>query len=101
MSRREQLEEMLKDDPRDVFLNYALGKALTAEGRPAEGVAQFRKTLDIDANHVPSYFQMAQTLAAEGDIEDARETITRGLDVAREVGDDHAEMEMREFLEAL
>lgn len=101
MPRREQLEEMLKDEPEDVFLNYALAKSLAEGGDPEAAIEQFRRTLSIDADHVPSYFQMAQTMAAAGQIEEARATTQSGLDVARKVGDDHAAMEMTEFLQTL
>ena len=101
MSRRKQLEEMLKSEPDDVFLNYALGKSFIEEGRIDDGLAQFRKTIALDADHVASYFQMAQVLASEGETEDARKIVTQGIGVARKVGDSHAEREMNEFLEML
>lgn len=101
MSRREQLEEMLQSEPEDTFLNYALGKAFIEEGRIDDGLAQFRKTLELDADHVASYFQMGQVLAAEGEEQQARDIVTQGISVARKTGDRHAEMEMTGFLETL
>lgn len=101
MSRREQLQEMLSAEPNDVFLNYALAKAMVESGETDEGIAQFQKTLQIDPKHVPSYFQMAQAQAADGDVDPARKTLTQGIQIAREAGDEHAEMEMTEFLDTL
>lgn len=101
MPRRKQLEALLAEEPDDVFLNYALAKALVQEGEVDAGLAQFRRVLQLDAGHVATYFQMAQTLAAEGETEAARETVTRGISVARRAGDSHAEREMTEFLNAL
>ncbi len=101
MSRREQLEDMLKSEPDDTFLNYALGKAYIEEGRIDDGLSQFRRTLELDPDHVASYFQMAQVLAAEDDEQQARDVVTQGIAVARKTGDQHAEMEMTGFLDAL
>ena len=101
MSRREQLQSMLQSEPDDVFLNYALAKAFIEEGRVDDGLAQFRRTLELDPDHVASYFQMAQVLATEGDIDESRRVVSQGIDVARKVGDSHAEMEMTGFLDSL
>jgi predicted Zn-dependent protease len=99
--RREQLQAMLHAEPDDVFLNYALAKALVEEGRADDALAQFRRTLRLDPDHVASYFQMAQVLAAEGNPDEARTVVSQGIDVARKVGDAHAEMEMTGFRESL
>ncbi|MFQ5732498.1 MAG: tetratricopeptide repeat protein [Planctomycetaceae bacterium] len=101
MPSPEQVEALLADEPDDVFLNYALGKAYVEAGRIECGLAQFRRTLELDPDHVAGYFQMAQVLASTGDDEAARETVTRGIAVAKKVGDAHAEMEMTGFLDAL
>lgn len=101
MPRREQLETMLADEPDDLFLNYALAKAWIEEGNVDAGLEQFRRVIELDGDHVASYFQMAQVLAAEDDPAAAREIVTEGISVARRVGDSHAEMEMTGFLESL
>ena len=36
---------VLNDEPDDVFLNYALGKAYVEAGRAEEGIEQFQRTL--------------------------------------------------------
>jgi hypothetical protein len=50
---------------------------------------------------VATYFQKGQALADDGQTTEAVAIITRGIAVAREVKDDHAESEMRGFLETL
>lgn len=101
MSRREQLEEMLKSDPDDVFLRYALAMDFISSGEHAEGIAKLDAVLDRDPNYVPAYFQQAQALHQTGRLDDARDALTRGITVARQVGDAHAEREMTEYLEML
>lgn len=101
MPTRKQLEELIKSDPDDVFLQYALAKACLSEGDTASGIRQFQDVVGRYPDYVPAYFQQGQALADCGRIDEARTIISRGIEVARKTGDRHAEREMTEFLEAL
>ena len=101
MSRREQLEELLQSEPDDVFLNYALAKQCVSDGDTEGGLAGFARTLELDPNYVPAYFQQGQVLAEQGKTDSAREIIHAGIAVAQKVGDTHAVGEMTEFLAML
>lgn len=101
MSRRQQIEGLLKDEPEDTFLNYALAKELVSEGDIASGIAAFDRVLGLNPDYVPAYFQKAQALAGEGDVEAARNVLAEGLVVAQRVGDDHAAGEMTAYLDTL
>lgn len=89
---------MLQDDPDDVFLNYALAKACAAEGNLAEALARFDRVIGLDPNYVAAYFQKGQALAEAQQLPEAREVLSRGIEVARRTGDAHAEAEMAAFL---
>ena len=101
MSRREKLEEMLKSSPDDVFLHYALALDSISHGDTAAGSAGFEQALMLDPKYVPAYFQLGQVLAGGGNTSEAQSVIRNGIDVAREVGDAHAEREMSGFLAGL
>jgi predicted Zn-dependent protease len=101
MPTRAQLEELLESDPEDTFLLYAHAKACVSEGDMQTALKQFDEVLKRDARHVATYFQKGQALADDGQTAEAVAIITRGIAVAREVKDDHAESEMRGFLETL
>lgn len=101
MPTRAQLEELLKSDPEDVFLLYAHAKACVSEGDVAMGLHQFDEVLKRDAKHVATYFQKGQVLAEQGQTAEAIAVLKQGIQVAREVKNDHAESEMRGFLESL
>jgi thioredoxin-like negative regulator of GroEL len=98
---RQQLEELLQSDPDDVFLQYAVAKARISEGDVEGGLAQFQVVIDGNPDYVPAYFQKGQSLAERGRIEEARTVLTNGIQIARKVGDGHAEREMTEYLESL
>ena len=101
MPRRDQIEAMLKDDPEDTFLNYALAKELVSEGDVAAALPVFDRVLTLNPDYVPAYFQKAQALAGEGDSDLARHVLAQGIEVAQRVGDTHAAGEMAAYLDTL
>ena len=100
MPRREQLLEMLKADPEDVFLHYALAMDDISEGRPDDGIQRLQVVLQRDPDYVAAYFQMGQVLADQ-DVDAARSILTQGIQAAQRVGNQHASGEMQGFLETL
>ena len=101
MSRREQIEAMLVDDPTDQFLRYALAMELDKAG---ENDASLQKLAELqrDENaYVPAYFMAAQQLTRLDRINEARTILRDGIALADKVGNAHAAGEMREFLTGL
>lgn len=101
MTRREQLEALLQQEPHDVFLHYALACELIKQGDCAGGCARFQKLHQDFPDYVPAWFKHAQVLAELGDLTQAREVGQRGLETANRVGDRHAAGEIAAFLELL
>lgn len=99
MNRRQKLESMLQEDPADTFLQYALAMQCLSEGDDKGGAERFEALLAQDPNYVPAYMQLALALEKSADVERSREVLKRGIEVAKRTGDDHAEGEMRGFLE--
>lgn len=101
MSRRSRLEEMLRADPADIFLHYALALEDLSEGNPAAARQRLEGVLQRDPKYVAAYFQLGQVLAEAGESDQARSVLERGIIAARETGDAHAESEMSGFLATL
>ena len=101
MSRRAQIDELLKSDPSDVFLKYALANELAGEGDVPAALAAFDRVIEEHPDYVPAYFRKGQTLAADDQTDAARAVLTQGIDVAKKVGDDHAALEMTALLDTL
>jgi Tfp pilus assembly protein PilF len=101
MTRREKLEAMLLQSPNDTFLRYALALAFVSEGNPSAAAERLEALVESDPQYVPTYFQLAQLQAAQGQADRAKPVLTKGIEMARRAGDTHAEGEMRGLLEQL
>ncbi len=100
-SRKQQIEEMLVEDPNDPFLRYGLAMEYVSAGQDDEAVRCFQELLRVASDYVPAYMQAGRTLARLGREEEARELFRSGIAVARQKGDEHAAGEMQGFLEGL
>jgi len=101
MSRREQIEAMLADDPADTFLRYSLAMELDKEGEHDASLAKFAELQVADPPYVPAFFMAAKQLVRLERIEEARAALRDGIEQAREQGNSHAASEMSELLAAL
>ncbi len=101
MSRRAALEQMLQEDPQDVFLHYGLANELAKLGEVAAALDRFTQIHEQFPDYVPAWFRHAQVLAEQGDTAEARRIGVMGVEVADRVGDFHAAGELRGFLELL
>jgi len=100
-NRKQQLEEMLAEDPHDAFLRYGLAMEYVGEGKDEEAVRQFREMFTITPDYVPSYQQAGQALLRLGRSEEASEVLRRGIAMAQQKGELHAAEEMQGFLASL
>ena len=101
MSRREKIEAMLAEEPRDTFLRYSLAMELDKEGDHAASLAKFTELTRDEPPYVPAFFMAGQQLARLGRMSEARDFLRTGIESARAQGDVHAAGEMSEFLASL
>lgn len=93
-SRKEQLEEMLREEPNDPFLRYGLAMEHVSAGDDAGAVRHFHDLVAAAPTYVPAYMQGGQALVRLNRIPEAREFWQQGVVVARQQGDAHAAEEM-------
>ena len=101
MSRREQIEAMLAEEPGDTFLRYSLAMELDKEGEHDRSLQLLRDLSADDPPYVPAFFMAGQQLARLDRVEEARQILMAGVTAARQTGDAHAAGEMQEFLRTL
>ncbi|MFZ9824929.1 MAG: tetratricopeptide repeat protein [Gemmataceae bacterium] len=100
-NRREQIQEMLKDEPNDAFLLYGLAMEYLSENDEKQAEKAFGDLIQRNPEYPPGYLQLGQLQARLGKEEQARLTYQSGIAVARKVGDAHAAGEMENFLNLL
>jgi Tfp pilus assembly protein PilF len=100
-SRRQQIEELLADDPNDPFLRYGLAMEYVSAGEDQSALARFEELFAMAPEYVPAYLQAGQALVRLGETGKARDMFTRGIAVARRQGEQHAAEEMQGFLTGL
>jgi hypothetical protein len=101
-TRREKIQAMLADDPKDVFLRYSLSLELEKEGEHEPSLEMLAGLArDASSPYVPAFFMAAQQLVKLARLSEARDYLRDGVEEARRQGDDHAAGEMSEFLTSL
>ena len=97
-TRREMLEDMLRDDPADPFLHYGLAMEHAASGEDAAAVLAFERLFIVSPEYVPAYLQAGQALVRLQRIGEAKAVFETGIAMARRTGDAHAAEEMQGML---
>jgi tetratricopeptide (TPR) repeat protein len=100
MARVDDLENIAKKSKKPLPW-YGLAMEYRSLGRLDDAVATFQKVHEIDAKYVAAYFMCAQVLAEKSDAAAAKAELERGMQAAREAGDDHAYGEMAALKETL
>jgi predicted Zn-dependent protease len=100
-SRKEQLLELLAEDPNDPFLCYGVAMEYVSAGEHEAAVSRFQDLMRTTPDYVPAYVQAGQLLARLGREEEARAILRAGIVVAQQKDDVHAAGEMEQFLDGL
>jgi len=97
-SRIDMILSMLEKEPDDLFLNYSLGLEHVSHKSFDLAEASFKKTLSIQADYVPVFYQLGKMFEALGKNETALAYFREGLEHAKEQKNNKA---MNEFGEAI
>jgi Tfp pilus assembly protein PilF len=100
-TRKQQLEEMLAEEPNDPFLRYGLAMEYVSAGDDEGAVRCFRELLAAAPDYVAAYMQGGQALARLGRTAEAKDLFRQGMACAARQGDEHAAGEMEGMLDAL
>ena len=83
LPRKAMIVDMLQKEPEDVFLNYALAMEYLGVDNLAAAIHQFEKTLQIDPNYLPCFYQLGQVNEKLDDPDKALDYYKQGADLAR------------------
>lgn len=97
-SRRQKLEEFLRNNPNDAFSRYGMALECMREGDLVAADTHFRALLETNPDYVPGYQMYAQMLAQNNRTDEAKSALSRGIQSAIRQGNQHARSEMEALL---
>ena len=98
MTRREQIEAMLKDDPEDEFLRYSLAMELEKEGDDEGCLSRLQGLMQSSPPYVAAFHMAGQFLLKLGRHDEAKTALRAGIETAHAQGRQHDAVEMAELL---
>ena len=96
--RIDMLLSMLEKEPKDVFLNYALAIELVGEKKFEEAEKQFVKTVKLNNEYLPCYYQLGQVAEKIKTEKEALEYYKKGLALAQKQNNQKAVNELNEAI---
>lgn len=101
MERIEQLKKFLEANPTDSFLKHALALEYSKLGDDETARQLFEDLLAAEPGYVGSYYHLGKLFERIGDNDRAIEWYQKGMQVAKEKGEQHALGELRGAWEEL
>lgn len=89
-----RLKEMLKSNPNDAFMLFALAKEYEKTGNKKEALQQYLNLKLTHPEYVGLYYHLAGLYASLDKKDEAFQTYDEGIDCAKKVGDQHALSEL-------
>jgi cytochrome c-type biogenesis protein CcmH/NrfG len=98
-SRIDIFAEMVRQQPADVMVWYGLAGEYVKAERWSEATAALRKVVELNPDYTAAYQMLGSALLNQGEVEEARRTWTKGIDVAARTGAWKARQHMEGLLE--
>ncbi len=86
MSRLEQLQALLQDDPEDAFLRYALAMEYR-ENDPEKSLKILQKLTETNPEYAGTYYHLAALQIDFNQIEGAKKSYEKGIEVCKEANE--------------
>ena len=97
-SRTEQIQEMLKSEPNDSFLNYALALEFAKSNEINKSIELMEALLEREPTYLGAYYQLGKYYEQINDSKKAIDTYSRGIETAKKQNNRKAESELKEAL---
>ena len=101
MDRITRLKDFLAANPADCFIKHALALEYVKQGDDESARHLFEEVLQKDEYYIGSYYHLAKLLERINETETAIAIYEKGMQKAKEKGDNHAFSELRSAYEDL
>lgn len=95
MDNIEKLKLFLQQQPNDSFVQHALALEYIKIGDDIAAKSLFETVLQRDPKYIGSYYHLAKLLERTGEIEQAMVWYEKGMQMAKQLGDQHAYNELQ------
>jgi Tfp pilus assembly protein PilF len=99
--RLQQIQAWLAETPDDPELRYALAMEYRSLGDDERTADSLQKLIADQPQYVASYLMLAQTLVKLVRDDEAKDVLRRGVQAAKQAGNEHAMSELQVMLESL
>ncbi len=93
-----QLKQFLEKDPRDAFSRYALALEYANAGLLKEAQDEFETLLQIHPTYTATYYHLGKLYEKQGQSAKAKSIYEQGIELTAQLGQTHANKELREAL---
>ena len=94
MSRIEQLQSFLKESPKDSFIIFALAKEYEKANDLVQAEEHYRTIQKNEPEYVGMYYHLGKILFIQNRLQEAWDTYTAGMAIAKSQKDQHALSEL-------
>lgn len=101
MDRIEKLKEFLTINPNDSFIQHALALECIKKGDDVAARQLFEEILQREPGYIGSYYHLAKLCERNSDVDAATKWYEKGMEAAKNAGDNHAFNELRSAYEEL
>ena len=101
MNRIEKLEEFLKDNPKDNFLQHALALEFIKIGNDEKAKELFIAILNETPDYIGSYYHLAKLFERLNEKELAIQYYEKGMEISKFLKDNHSYNELQAAYEDL
>ncbi|MFN0038432.1 MAG: tetratricopeptide repeat protein [Burkholderiales bacterium] len=95
------LEDLLTKGKESAMLRFSLGSEYLKQREIWVAIFQLRRALELDPNYSAAWKLLGQAFTEAGNLNEARDTFRRGIEVATRRGDQQATKEMEVFVRRL
>lgn len=97
--RLKMIQDMLKKEPNDDFLNYAAALELSKMGKQKEAISTLGKLKENHPDYLPTYYQLGKLLVEQNDLSQATTVLEEGYQLALKLNEDKTAEEIKAMLE--
>lgn len=98
MTRIEQLQKMLEQEPDDTFLQYAIAIEHSTAGNLDKALSCLKDVLKNNPDYLAAYYQTGKCYEKLKQFEEAKSIYEKGIEVAQKQNKNKALNELREAL---